>query len=310
MRQSGLTITFVEKSKASPDGFLSLVEEAGQAMAGLIDGQGKPYTPDGAGIDGSMGLFFLLCGGEPAGVMSGEVKEDDAQLFFCHLREAYEACDGQFFTMAVDHFRAAGMRVVRTNFLWPSPERCIETALALGFVMMERIEMARESDPGYPARPLPEGVEIVPWSDAHLDEAARLLSENGNEIDRQIYPQEQTFAGARAQLKKITGDMYGEFLAGQSMVARAGGRTIGMLLATEREGPSILVPQVILDRDHRGQGIASAMMSRLIREVAKRGDRKMTLMVNGQNADAIRLYEHKGFRPVALYRQYVLPIGP
>jgi GNAT superfamily N-acetyltransferase len=241
--------------------------------------------------------------------MSGEVKEDDAQLFFCHLREGYEAYDGQFFTMAVDHFKAAGMHVVRTNFLWPSPERCIETALALGFVMMERVEMARESDPGYPVRPLPEGVEIVPWSDDHLDGAARLLSENGNEIDRQIYPQEQTFAGARAQLKKITGNVYGDFLADQSMVARAGGRTIGMLLATEYDGASILVPQVILDRGHRGRGIASAMIGQLIRDVARRGDRRMTLMVNGQNADAIRLYEHKGFRPVFVYKQYVLPIG-
>ncbi len=85
---------------------------------------------------------------------------------------------------------------------------------------------------------------------------------------------------------------------------------IGMLLATERDGPSILIPQVILDTDHRGKGIASAMMSRLIRDVAKRGDRKITLMVNAQNADALRLYERKGFRQAFVYRQYVLPLRP
>ncbi len=197
------------------------MEEAVQSMAGLVDAQGMPYTPAVAGLDGTMDLLFLLSGDEPVGVMSCEVKEDDAQLFFCHLREAYKACDGQFFAMAVSHFRSAGMHVVRTYFDWPSPERCIEAALGLGFTMLERIEMARESDRDYPARPLPEGVELVPWSDSFLDEAARLLSENGNEIDRQIYPQEQTFAGARAQLKKITGNMYGDFLPDQSLIARA-----------------------------------------------------------------------------------------
>ena len=104
--------------------------------------------------------------------------------------------------------------------------------------------------------------------------------------------------------------MYGNFLADQSMIARAGGETIGMLLATEYEGSSILIPEVILARNHRGKGIASAMISRLIRDVAKRGDRKITLMVNGQNADAIRLYERKGFRPAFVYKQYVLSLGP
>lgn len=291
-----------------PAGFSPPIEEAVRAMAGLADAQGQPYTPAATGLDGAMDLLFLMCGEEPAGVMSCEIKEDDAQLYFCHVREAYRAYEGRFFTLAVSHLKSAGMQVVRICFNWPSPDRCIVAATAMGFMPMERIEMARESDGDYPARPLPDGVEIVPWSDVFLDEAARLLSENGNEIDRQIYPQEQTFAGARAQLKKITGNMYGDFLPDQSLIARAGGETIGMLLATERNGPSILIPQVILDRDHRGQGIASALIGRLIRDVAKRGERKITLMVNGQNADAIRLYGRKGFRPVFVYKQYVLSV--
>jgi ribosomal protein S18 acetylase RimI-like enzyme len=306
MPKSGLTLTFVEKGKALPDGFQCLIDGAEQAMAGLVDVRGRPYTAGSAGLDGTMDLIFLLCDDVPAGVMSCELKEDDAQLFFCHVQEPYEALDGRFFKMAVSYLKSAGMQVVRTNFHWPSAERCVEAAGALGFLLIERIEMARESDRRYPARALPEGVEIVPWSDRWLDEAARLLSENGHEIDRQVYPQEQTFAGARLGLKKITGHLYGDFLADQSMIARAGGRIIGLLLATEYEGASILLPEVILDRDHRGRGIASAMMGRLIRDVAKRGERKITLMVNGQNADAIRLYERKGFRPVFIYKQYIL----
>ncbi|HEY3272389.1 MAG TPA: GNAT family N-acetyltransferase [Methanocella sp.] len=308
MQQPVLTLAFFEKGKALPHGFQRIIDEAGQAMAGLIDAQGKPYSPGESGLDGTMDLIFLLCDREIAGVMSFEVKEDDAQLFYCHVREADKAYEGQFFTMAVGHFRSSGMGVVRTYFYWPSPEPCITAAGDMGFMPLERIEMARESDRGYPVRPLPEDVELVPWSDGYLDDAARLLSENGNEIDRKIYPQEQTFAGARAQLKKITGNMYGNFLPDQSMIARAGGATIGMLLATERDGPSILIPQVILDRNHRGRGIASAMIGRLVRDVAKRGDRKMTLMVNGQNSDAIRLYGRKGFRPLFVYKQYVLSV--
>ena len=145
-----------------------------------------------------MDLIFLLCGREPAGVMSCEVKGDDAQLFFCHVREDCKAFEGRFFTMAVSHFKSAGICVVRTYFLWPSPEPCIASAGTMGFSPMERIEMARESDHDYPGRPLPEGVELVPWSDGCLDEAARLLSENGNEVDRQIYPPGADVRPARA----------------------------------------------------------------------------------------------------------------
>jgi ribosomal protein S18 acetylase RimI-like enzyme len=279
-------------------------------MTGLVDAQGRPYTPAEVGLDGAMDLLILLCGNEPVGVMSCEVREDDAQLFFCHLRESYEACEGQFFTMAVDHFRSAGMQVVRTNFLWPSPERCIEAARALSFTMLERIEMARESDRTYPARPVPEGVELLPWSDGWLDGAARLLSENGNEIDRQIYPQEQTFPGALSQLKKIAGGTYGDFLPGQSVVARANGRLVGMLLATEYGRDSLLIPQVIVEKGFRGKGIAGAMIGRLIRDSAARGPRKITLMVNAYNEAALRLYERAGFRPTFVFRQYILAGRP
>jgi hypothetical protein len=37
------------------------------------------------------------------------------------------------------------MCVIRTNFLWPSPEQCVEAARTLGFRLIERIEMGRES---------------------------------------------------------------------------------------------------------------------------------------------------------------------
>jgi hypothetical protein len=43
MQQPGLTLAFVEKGKALPDGFRHLIEEAGQAIAGLVDAHGQPY---------------------------------------------------------------------------------------------------------------------------------------------------------------------------------------------------------------------------------------------------------------------------
>jgi hypothetical protein len=76
MLKSGLTIKFIEKGQALPDSFLCLNEEAVQAMAGLVDAQGRPYTPGSVSLDGTTDLLILLCGAEPAGVMSCEVKED------------------------------------------------------------------------------------------------------------------------------------------------------------------------------------------------------------------------------------------
>jgi ribosomal protein S18 acetylase RimI-like enzyme len=301
-------LSFFKNGEKIPDGYSRLLEETGLAIAGLSDEQGRPYTLAAAGVDGSYDLVFLLCDGKPIGVMSFEVKEDDVQLFFCYVGDVYKAYEGQFFSMIVSHFQSAGMSVIRTNFLWPAPERCIEAARNMGFRLIERIEMGRESDRDFPVRQLPPGIEIARWSDEYLDRAARLLSENGNEIDRLIYPQEQTFAGARSQLKKITGNMYGNFLADQSLVARDGSEVIGMLLVTDFPGEPLLIPQVILDRDHRGKGIASAMIGRVIRDTARCGYSKMRLMVNGHNADAIRLYERKGFRTLFVYKQYVLPL--
>lgn len=309
MQPTGLSLIFIKKGALVPETFSPVIEEARQSIAGLSDEHGKPYSPADAGIDGSCDLAFLLCDGKPAGVMSCEVREDDVQLTFCHVSADGKAYEGQFFTLVVGYFLGEGIAVVRSNFLWPSPERCIEAAMAMGFRLIERIEMARESDGGYPVKPLPDGIGIGGWPDGCLDAAARLLSENGNEIDRQIYPQEQTFAGARAQLEKIAGGTYGAFLAGQSLIVRAGGELIGMILATEEADGTVLVAQVVLDRRYRGRGIASAMMGRLIRNVAERGRRRIRLMVNAQNADAIRLYERKGFRPLFVYRQYILNGG-
>ena len=48
------------------------------------------------------------------------------------------------------------------------------------------------------------------------------------------------------------------------------------------------------------------MIAGLIRDSARRGPRKITLVVNAGNGPAMKLYERHGFRRTFVFRQYIL----
>lgn len=292
-----------------PEGYAGFVEASQQAIAGIEDALLRRMMQENvdAMVRGDYSLLLLADGERPAGVMCVDEKGDDAQVCFASVGAAYKAFEGRFFEMAVRDIQARGMSVIRTNFLWPSPERYLKAAESLGFRLIERINMTRSNDRGYPVTCVPEGVEIRPWSESYLEDVGRLLFEDADPVDREIYPQLQTYAGTLANLRSIIDNNYGAFLARQSMVALCDGKPIGMLLATEYDLDSILIADIALKFEYRGKGIASAMIGRLVRDSAALDRKKLDLVVNAQNRDAIRLYEHKGFRPAFTYRQYILP---
>ncbi|WP_052309916.1 GNAT family N-acetyltransferase [Methanocella arvoryzae] len=298
----------LEKGHGLPLEYSGIIDEARNAVASTAAGKVQQWMLES--IDsiqaGKYDLLVMHCGDYVAGIMGYNILENDVQIYFCHVRAPYRVCEGWFFRTAVSLFKEQGLQIVRTSFQWPSPDEYVKVAGELGFIELERISMLRENDSSYSDKPLPEGIEIQPWSDAFLLEAGQLLFAEANPVDRQIYPQLKSLEGTVGQLSKITCNFYGNFLPSQSMVALQDGKLIGLLLATEFGNELILIAEIAVAKSHRGRGIASAMLGRLIRSSAVLGKRQMELVVNSQNREAIRLYERKGFLSSVTFKQYIL----
>jgi len=285
-----------------------MTDEARRAVAEVEDQRIRQWMLES--IDyistGKTSLLTLQCDEHAAGFLSYHVMEDDVQIHFCYVTEPYHAYEGWFFMAAVNVFRDQGLKIIRTSFHWPCPERCIDASRELGFIELQRISMLRENDAGYPEKPLAEGVEIRLWSDDYLGEAGHLLFTEANPIDRQIYPQLDSLEGTVEQLSKITCNFYGNFLSAQSMITLQDGKLIGVILATEFENDLILIAEIAVAKSHQGKGIANAMMSRIIRQSAELGKKQLEVVVNAQNREAIKLYGRKGLQPSVTFRQSIL----
>lgn len=309
MPEQELSLKCVYQEQDAPVDLTAIVAEARNSVDSADDGDIKKWMQESIGLlaNGNCRRFILLDGEKTVGVMRYDIKGDDAQIHFSHVQGSYGNREEWFFRAAVSAFRSMGVKVVRTNLHWPSQERYLHAAQDLGFAVMERISMTRESDDSYPGKLLQAYFELHPWSESYFNSAGRLLFEEANPVDRRIYPQLQSLEGACAHLRKIVDNSYGSFLPGQSLVAVSDGRLIGLLMATIFEGDAILIAEIAVAQSHRGRGIASTMMSRFIRDTAVAlGRRKIELVVNSFNGEAIRLYHSKGFTTAETFKQYVL----
>ena len=98
------------------------------------------------------------------------------------------------------------------------------------------------------------------------------------------------------------------------LLARDGDELIGYALThvmavedtwvpdTWRTGARIAeIESLAVSEARRGEGVGSALMDAVERELAARGLDDLILGVLAGNVDAIRLYERRGFRPTWLY---------
>ncbi len=308
MRKPLLRINHPDTGQAPSAEYAAMIHEARRAVTDDIDERIRQWMLEN--IDyistGKTSLLTLQCDEHAAGFLSYHVMEDDVQIHFCYVTKPYHSYEGWFFKAAVNVFRDQGLKIIRTSFHWPCPERCIDASRELGFIELQGISMLRENDAGYPEKPLAEGVEIRLWSDDYLGEAGHLLFTEANPIDRQIYPQLESLEGTVEQLSKITCNFYGNFLPAQSMVVVYEGKVIGLMLATEFENDLVLIAEIAVEKSYRGRGIASAMLGRIIRCSAELGKKQLEVVVNAQNREAIALYERKGFQSSVIFKQNIL----
>jgi mycothiol synthase len=189
----------------------------------------------------------------------------------------------------VDDLRRARPHI-RT--IWHDASATDEAAHGLlgsaGYKIVRRFhEMERSLDPAEPAGPVPEGVRIRPFA----DEDEHALYEVLEESFRGHFGWEPTpFQDWRTVwMGSPTWEPELVFLA------EVDGRPVGAIAALTVDGSAGFVAQVGVVPEHRGRGIAQALLTRAFAALASRGRRSVTLGVDVENATgAVRLYERVG----------------
>ncbi|GGU37666.1 GNAT family N-acetyltransferase [Lentzea flava] len=157
--------------------------------------------------------------------------------------------------------------------------------------------------------PIPPACEIVPFSAAH-DEEVRLVcnaafAEHWDSVARS--PQE--WAASFTNSKR--------FVPQTSFLALHDGAVIGFVLSRhypvveETTGVRELwIGDVGTLREHRGRGVASALLSRTLARAKAQGYQRAALSVDAVNPTrALGVYERAGFRVTRTWIDYGLPVG-
>ena len=154
-------------------------------------------------------------------------------------------------------------------------------------------------------KPLSSGLRIEPWSDRAFDAAARLIYlAYSDHVDGEINDQYCSEAGGMKFLRNIVLlPGCGQFMQEGSFLIRpvTGDRPIGMVLtSTVSEGVGHTT-QICVAPGYQGHGIGRALMEHSIQALRRRGYDALSLTVTASNDQAVRLYQHLGFRTIKTF---------
>jgi ribosomal protein S18 acetylase RimI-like enzyme len=256
---------------------------------------------------GDLGVYTLSLCSRVIGAICYRPIDGDAELVFGSLLPGYEY-EEYFLRRVADDLFSSGVHTIRSGLAWPRAAGFTKAASSMGFTMTERIGMARYASGAEPSVGPCRGFELLPWKDEYAEGACLLMSEHSAPSDKDVYPVLATHDGALSLIRSVMMDKHGKFLRELSLVAKADGKTVGFLISTLLLDGSVLVLDIAVDRKYRKKGIGSAMMRWLVSECAIKNKDQVVLAVTEQNRDAIRLYEHLGFKKNMAFRQYVLSL--
>lgn len=299
-----MILTHIAKGTLLSGKALAVLEEAGECLNRPCDSPDCPFVRDYLSQARNGELESLLfCEGEtPVALICYDAIDDDANLAFGYSRYGKAKL---LLELTLAELRENGFRSIRSNFLWPDPEAFKQAALDLGFRMIERKVMARNCDPDYAIRSLPAGYHIEPWSEKRFDAVAGLMALTADETDKLLYPLFSTAAGCRQLLRQILDGKYRDFLPMLSYVILADDRLAAYLMAVRNPDGVVTISDIAVDEASRGKGLASAMISHLIRDGPGQGITMLDLAVTSSNQSAIDLYTSKGYRVTRISRQHV-----
>jgi ribosomal protein S18 acetylase RimI-like enzyme len=256
---------------------------------------------------GDLGIYTLSQGGRVIGAICYRLIDGDAELVFGSLLLGCEY-EEYFLRRVVNDLFSSGVHTIRSGLAWPRAAGFTKAAMQMGFAMTKRIGMIRYASGAEPSVGPCPGFELLPWRDEYAEDACLLMSAHSAPSDKDVYPVLATREGALSLIRSVMMDKHGEFLRELSLIAKADDKTVGFLISTLLLDGSVLVLDIAVHRDYRRRGIGSAMMRRLVGECAAKNRDQIALAVTEQNRDAIRLYEHLGFKKNMDFQQYVLSL--
>lgn len=289
-----------------PDSVAMVLDEALQSLGRIADTDRRSKVQariEGARKSTTDSIVFIV-DGKPVGIVCCEAQGDDVQLIFGHVLRTHVDITARALEMAVHELKNR-YRVVRSNFTWPEPDAFSAAAMAMGFKVVERMDMTRNVDKRHAVRPLSHGLGIILYSSQYFEDVAQLMCETSDPMDRIVLPLFASVEGCRTLLSQMLGGIFGAFQPGLSFVALDGGRLVGYMITASYGEGVVHIDDIAIDPDFRGKGLASAMIDRLIRDGGVAGNMLVLLTVTSANQDALRLYLHKGFTLKETFRQYV-----
>lgn len=132
-----------------------------------------------------------------------------------------------------------------------------------------------------------DAISLVPMCEEHLDGMA--------ELEQACF----SMPWSRAMLADELTNSYAMYYVAEDSGGRVAGYA-GMHMILD-EGH---ITNVAVSPDMRRRGIASALMDKLLRVAERGGIKHVTLEVRDSNRGAIELYMKKGFKPVAVRKDY------
>jgi ribosomal protein S18 acetylase RimI-like enzyme len=149
---------------------------------------------------------------------------------------------------------------------------------------------------------LSAGLRVDVWTDRAFEPAARLIQlAYANHVDGEINDQYRSEAGGMKFLRNIVIlPGCGQFLPEASFLIRtaSGDRLVGMVLTSTVAADVGHTTQICVLPGYQGHGIGRALMEASIQALRRRGFDWLSLTVTSENASAVRLYEHLGFKTI------------
>ncbi len=159
------------------------------------------------------------------------------------------------------------------------------------------------------------GYELRPWSDSYLDAAATLINEAFKDTADALFdPRFKTKEGSLDVLQKIVSGFYGEFLPDAMRLAFCNDEMCGICLVNVTTGTIGNIPLFGLAKPHRGKGLSKYLLSNVVKNIydgVQEGKYNLTEInasVETDNAPAVKMYRHIGFKEDYSYPQSYLPV--
>lgn len=204
--------------------------------------------------------------------------------------------------------KAEGRRRVLRILFYDRGEDAIALFRAAGYhFQFAETEFRRDLTSALPVDDLPDAFSVQTWAPGNAPRFYQAYREafasRGGELRT-----------SQVWMRHFTHEGDDEFCPGESILVLAGDEPAGYLIVHRydredgQEGKEFWVAQLGVVPQHRRKGIATAMLTRVMRRLLHRGAHELTLTVNVDNPGARQVYEQIGFketRTMTLYRKEV-----